>query len=328
MKKVYLYFLLLAFVSFEACRNDESYKQGQVDPLEPADISVMLAGRIGSVVGDSLSQYIGALNLLLFRENNAGDYVLYRQRTLNKDELRNLSDGDKTSEAGFTVFKEVSFDTVPVANYRIVGVGNALDSTGNALPNVSLQNVTIGTQINDVLVAVRDGDEASRLFWGITETIRAGAEVTELPVLRLYRKVAMFDLTLLKIPDVVSRIDMVFGNTYASFNMAGDYTAGRGITVYGMNEYTQQVNDSIQLSYIMLPTVEGDSTSILATFYLSGGVKQPVTLPEYVLAPNTITKVTATIDTDQSGNVWKVDVTSLITVDIEWNVDQEPPINI
>lgn len=48
----------------------------------------------------------------------------------------------------------------------------------------------------------------------------------------------------------------------------------------------------------MLPTVEGDSTTILTTFYLSGGTKLPVTLPKYVFRPNTITKVTATIDPD------------------------------
>ena len=58
------------------------------------------------------------------------------------------------------------------------------------------------------------------------------------------------------------------------------------------------------------------------------GPKQPITLPKYVLKPNTITKVTATIDPDQPGNIWKVNVNSLIDVDVEWNVDQEPPITI
>ncbi|MEI3125518.1 MAG: hypothetical protein V8T44_06560 [Odoribacter splanchnicus] len=47
-----------------------------------------------------------------------------------------------------------------------------------------------------------------------------------------------------------------------------------------------------------------------------------------MLKPNTITKVTATIDPDQPGNIWKVNVNSLIDVDVEWNVDQEPPITI
>lgn len=50
----------------------------------------------------------------------------------------------------------------------------------------------------------------------MTETIHAGSGET-MPVLRLYRKISMFALTLLKIPDVVERIDMEFGNTYGFF---------------------------------------------------------------------------------------------------------------
>ena len=92
--------------------------------------------------------------------------------------------------------------------------------------------------------------------------------------------------------------------------------------------YTQQVQDSITLTYVTLPTVSGDSSSFQASFYLVGGPKQVVNLPKYILRPNTITKVTATIDTDQSGNLWKVDINTLITVDVEWSVEQEPPITI
>ncbi len=327
MKKIYLCFILPAFLLLGACHDDDSYKQNIPGPQEPATISVMLTSRVGSVVGNSLSEYVGALNLLLFRANNAGDFILYRQKVLNQEQLRALSDSDQNTEAGFTVFKEISFDTVPVADYRIVGVGNVLDSLGNAQPSVSLQGATIGTSITNVLTSVRNGDEAPRLFWGMTETIHAGSGET-MPVLRLYRKISMFALTLLKIPDVVERIDMEFGNTYGSFNMEGDYTPGSAITVYDFRTYTQQVQDSILLDYTMLPTVEGDSTTILTTFYLSGGTKLPVTLPKYVFRPNTITKVTATIDPDQSGNTWKVNVNSLIMVNIEWNVDQEPPIII
>lgn len=328
MRNLYFSGMLLILFGMIACHNDDSYKQNQPDDLGPTDIQLMITGRIGSAVGDSLSKYIGALNLFLFRENNVGNYVLYREQVLDKKELKSLADGEKDSEAGFTVFKEVSFDTIPIGNYRIVGIGNALDSTGQSLPNVSLQKAIVGTPLNEILIAVKDGDEASRLFWGMTEIIRAGAEITELPVLRLFRKVSMFDLTLLKIPNVVDRIDMEFQHTYASFNTEGDFTPGSEIFVFATNEYTQQVQDSISLNYIMLPTVEGDSTSILATFYLSGEGKQPVNLPKYVFAPNTITKVTATIDVDQPGQPWKVDISSLITVNVEWNVDQEPPINI
>lgn len=327
MKKVYLCFLLFVLVAFEACRNDESYKQNEPEPSEPADISLVLTGRIGSMVGDSLYDYIGSLNLLLFRENSTGDYVLYRQRILNKQQLKELANGEGTAEAGFTIYKEVTFDTVPVDNYRIVGVGNVLDTLGQALPNVSLQGVTTGALMTDILATVRNGDESSRLFWGMTGIIRAGADA-EPPVMTLYRKVSMFALTLLKIPDVVNRIDMEFDPTYGSFNMQGNYTPESGIPVFALREYTQQVQDSITLNYIMLPTVTGDSTSILATFYLSGGVKQAVTLPKYIFKPNTITKVTATIDVDQPGQAWKVDINTLISVDTEWNVDQEPPITI
>lgn len=326
--KRYAYFLLICF-ALGACRNDDSYKETtNPEPLVPATIEVMLTGRVGSVVGDSLVEYIDALNLLLFRENSSGEYVLYRQRTLDKAQLQALANGDRTAEAGFTLFKEITFDTVPVSDYRIVGIGNVLDAAGRPQEQVALQGAVIGASMADVLAAIQQGDQAPRLFWGITEVIHAGGATTDIPVLRLYRKVAMFSLTLLKIPDVVSRIDMMFERTYGSFNMEGEYTASSDNTVYATNAYAQQVQDSITLNYVMLPTVAGDSTSILATFYLSGGGKQPVMLPEYVLKPNTITKVTATIDPDQAGNTWKVDVNSLITVNVEWNVDQEPEITI
>lgn len=326
--KRYAYFLLL-LLAFGACRNDDSYKDSPApEPLVPATIELMLTGRVGSVVGDSLVEYIDALNLFLFRENGAGDYVLYRQRSLDKAQLQALANGDRTADAGFTLFKEITFDTVPVADYRIVGIGNVLDSVGRPQAQVALQGAVIGASMGSVLATIQDGDQSPRLFWGITEVIHAGGAADEVPVLRLYRKVSMFSLTLLRIPDVVSRIDMMFERTYGSFNMEGNYTASSDNTVYATNDYAQQVQDSITLNYVMLPTVAGDSTSILATFYLTGGGKQPVTLPKYVLKPNTITKVTATINPDQSGNTWKVDINSLITVNVEWNVDQEPPITI
>lgn len=144
MKRVYLYFFLLGSVIPGACHNDESYKQAQ--PTEPATIDLLLTGRVGSVVGDSLVEYVDALTLLLFRENTTGDYVLFRQKMLNKEQLRALTNGDGT-ESGFTLFKEILFDTVPAANYRIVGVGNVLDSAGNQLPQVSLEGTAIGTSM-------------------------------------------------------------------------------------------------------------------------------------------------------------------------------------
>lgn len=331
MRNIYLYLLLLGGVIVGACHDDQSYKQDEPEGPEPeghADIRLALTGRVGSVVGDSLTEYVDALNLLLFRENAGGEYVLYRQRLLTKEQLNALADADENADAGFTAMKEVAFDTVPVGYYRIAGVGNVLDSVGGVQANASLRGAAVGASMTEVLAQVTDGSESPRLFWGMTEAIDAGGDAAVLPVLRLYRKVSMFELTLLKIPDVVDRIDMMFEHTYSSFNMEGDFTRGSENWVYDTRGYEQQVQDSIRLNYVMLPTVAGDSTTIEATFYLSGGGKQPVTLPKYVLRPNTITKVTATIDPDQLGNAWKVNINSLITVNVEWNVDQEPPIII
>lgn len=329
MRNLFFFWMGLLLFGMIACHDDESYKQNVPDSLEPADIRLMITGRIGSVVGDSLVHYVNALNLLLFRENSNGDYVLYRQRVLNEEQLRDLSDGEKASEPGFTIFKEISFDSVPISNYRIVGLANVLNAAGESNPGISLQGATPGASMASVMVEVLEGEQSPRLFWGMTGIIQAGGGTDELPVLRLYRKVSMFALTLMKVPDVVNRINMDFTDTYGAFNSLGDYPGGNVIQVLTQVPYTQQPGDSITLSYVMLPTVEGDSTSVQATFYLTGGGgKQVINLPKYVLKPNTITKVKATIDTDQPGNVWKVDVNSLITVDVEWNVDQEPPITI
>ena len=299
MRGVYLFGGLLLLIILQACREDDSYKPYPPAKDSTGNIAVALAGRVGTVVGENLTTYVKSLNLFLFRENTTGDYVLYRNMLLDKSQLEALTENTMSTQPGFTVPREFVFDSVPLANYKIVGVGNVQDSLGNALPNVSLQGVTAGSTLNQVLVVVRSGEEASRLFWGSSDVVQVGAtSETNLPVLSLYRKVAMFALTLEKIPSVVA------------------------------NQYRQQVKDSITLTYVTLPTVAGDSSTFLTTFYLVNGPKQPITLPKYVLKPNTITKVTATIDPDQPGNIWKVNVNSLIDVDVEWNVDQEPPITI
>ena len=301
MRGVYLFGGLLLLIILQACREDDSYKPYPPAKDSTGNIAVALAGRVGTVVGENLTTYVKSLNLFLFRENTTG----------------------------FTVPREFVFDSVPLANYKIVGVGNVQDSLGNALPNVSLQGVTAGSTLNQVLVVVRSGEEASRLFWGSSDVVQVGAtSETNLPVLSLYRKVAMFALTLEKIPSVVDRIDMDIEMVNSSFNMNGTFPGRTGSYVFVSNQYRQQVKDSITLTYVTLPTVAGDSSTFLTTFYLVNGPKQPITLPKYVLKPNTITKVTATIDPDQPGNIWKVNVNSLIDVDVEWNVDQEPPITI
>lgn len=315
------------FLAMLACRNDETYKQNESSE-KVTQLRLELTSRVGGLVDASLATYIHSLNLLLFRQNDAGDYTLYRQKVLNKEQLLALENADHQVEAGFTAYKEISFDTIPVGTYQIVGLGNMLDSLGNVLVEATLQGAVPGNTMEEIVAAVKDGDQSPRLFLGATATIEAGGATDALPVLRLYRKVAMFSLTLLKIPEVVDQIHMEFEHTYGKFNMTGAYDPSSEIVVYGFNTYEHALKDSITLNYIMLPTIQGDSTSVMASFYLAGGAKQNITLPEYVLRPNTIVKVTATIDTDQPGGVWKVDVNSLITVNVEWNVDQEPPITI
>lgn len=329
MKGVYLFLGILFLMILQACREDDSYKPYTPGGDSTGNIEVALTGRVGTVVGENLTTYVKSLNLLLFRENTTGDYALYRNMLLNKSQLEALTENAVHTQAGFTVPREVIFDSVPLANYKIVGVGNVQDSLGNSLPNVSLRGVATGNSLNQVLAVVASGEEASRLFWGITDVIRVGdIPATDPPVLSLFRKVAMFALTLEKIPSVVDRIDMDIEMVNSSFNMNGVFPDGTGSFALASHQYKQQVQDSITLTYVTLPTVQGDSSTFLTTFYLVNGPKQPVTLPKYVLKPNTITKVTATIDPDQAGNIWKVNVNSLISVDVEWNVDQEPPITI
>lgn len=328
MKQTFLWtFLCMVFV-FSACREDDSYKPEQPDPDTSGKLNVMLTTRVGTKIGESLTEYLKSLNLLLFRQNETGNYVLYRTVSLNKAQLEALEDGEEDAEAGFTALKEITFDAIPLGDYQIVGIGNVTDSTGAALPEVTLVGAVIGNEMSQVLAEVTDGDQATRLFLGKTETVRAGATGSAPAMLRMFRKVSMFALTLEKIPDVVSRIAMDITNTYGSFDMAGTYTAGNDIYVHADYAYSQQVQDSITLTYITLPTVSGDSSAFQAAFYLVDGPKQVVDLPKYLLRPNTITKVTATIDTDQSGNLWKVDINTMITVNVEWNVEQEPPITI
>lgn len=328
MKKIGLIWGLILLAVCGSCRDDESYKDDQPEPGGTGRIELTLTGRIGTTIGDSLTDYVDALYLFLFRENPGGEYVLFRTMTFDKAELEALSLSEQATEPGFTGMQKITIDSVPLAHYKIVGLGNALDASGQPLQQVTLEGGVTGNKIEDVLAAITAYEQSPRLFWGITEDLAVGGDETALPVLKMYRKVAMFSVTLLKIPDVVDRIDMEFGNTYGAFDMAGDFVPGSEIPVLGSTAYQQNVQDSITLNYVMLPTVTGDSTTIDATFYISENNKQNVVFPKYVLRPNTITKVTATIDTDQQGNRWKVEVSTLITVNVEWNIDQEPPITI
>ena len=253
MRGVYLFGGLLLLIILQACREDDSYKPYPPAKDSTGNIAVALAGRVGTVVGENLTTYVKSLNLFLFRENTTGDYVLYRNMLLDKSQLEALTENTMSTQPGFTVPREFVFDSVPLANYKIVGVGNVQDSLGNALPNVSLQGVTAGSTLNQVLVVVRSGEEASRLFWGSSDVVQVGAtSETNLPVLSLYRKVAMFALTLEKIPSVVDRIDMDIEMVNSSFNMNGTFPGRTGSYVFVSNQYRQQVKDSITLTYVTL----------------------------------------------------------------------------
>lgn len=328
MRTISLFIPVLLVLTFLGCRNDDSYKPTPQEQTGNEKIELALTTRIGTTVGEQLTKYVKSLNLLLFRENTDGNYVLFRSELLTKAQLEALTAGRDNAEAGFTELKVFTFESVPLANYQIVGVGNIADSTGEALPNVSLRNAEVGTEMSQVIAQVKNAEQSSRLFMGTTGIIAAGTTGDTPQVLRMYRKVSMFALTLEKIPNVVNQIAMQIENTYGAFDMKGSYVSGSGIIVFATNNYVQQVQDSITLTYVTLPTISGDSTAFEATFYLVNGPKQIVTLPKYILKPNTITKVTATIDTDQPGNTWKVDIGTVITVNVEWNVDQEPPITI
>lgn len=327
MKRSFLYLPILLALALAGCRTDDSFKPDEPDS-GPGRLALTLTTRVGTTVGDPLTQYVKSLNLLLFRENEAGNFVLYRTEVLTKAQLDALSDGEGDTEPGFTALKAFTFDNVPLDNYQIVGIANVVDSTGAALRDVTLQGATLGNDKAQIMAAVLDGSQASRLFLGMTGTVTVGATGAEPQQIRLFRKVAMFALTLEKIPDVVNQIAMDIANIYGSFDMAGTYTPGSSSTVNAFNLYSGAVQDSITLTYVTLPTVSGDSTTFQSTFYLVNGPKQIVTLPKYVLKANTITKVTATIDIDQPGNLWKVNVGTVISADVEWNVDQEPPITI
>lgn len=326
MKRLFFFLSAFLMMAITGCRDDESYKANPT-PTEPGTISLDITGRVGTIVDGDLTTYIKSINLLLFRRNPSGDYLLYRTTILNKSQLEALADGEN-GEAGFTSPKVITFDTVPVGNYLIVGVGNVNDSTGAPIRDVSLANAQIGQSISQIFVRLADSSPAPRIFWGSTDMITVGGALPTPPVLRMYRKVAMFAFTVKNIPSVVNRITMEIGNISGAFDMLGDFLATPNISLVETKDYTIQAGDSVTLTYVTFPTIEIRKSTFDVTFYLEGGTKQNIALPDYVLKQNTITRLTATIDEDQPGGNWKVDFNAIITVNVEWNVDQEPPIII
>lgn len=112
----------------------------------------------------------------------------------------------------------------------------------------------------------------------------------------------MFALTLQNVPAAVDRIDVEVQNTYGAFNMTGNFLSDRVISVTQSNRYEFTEDQStLPLALVTLPTVTGEQSAFTLLFYLDNG--QVITIPlqnTYVLKANTITKLTATIDADQS----------------------------
>ncbi|HBO25673.1 MULTISPECIES: FimB/Mfa2 family fimbrial subunit [Culturomica] len=329
MRRFYGVIFILGVVLLAACNDDNSDQSGK--PGEgPGRIELSVTGRVGTVTGEKLINYVKSLDLFLFRENTNGIYLLTETASLDKEQLDALTNSTTGSNAGFTEPKDVDFDNLPIGNYMIVGLGNMLDSTGMELENANLTGAVIGNTMDQVIASVVSGNTAPRLFFGQTERIVLGSAMPVTPQLTLFRKVAMFYLTLENVPSAVKRIDVGIQNTYGAFDMTGDFLSNRIISVVSSNEYMfTEDQPQLPIGVIALPTVAGQQSAFTLTFYLDNG--QVIDIPlqnEYTLKSNTITKLTATIDANQSGGVWKVDLTLSISADVEWNVDQEPGIII
>lgn len=282
MNRILLCLFFLAILLLGGCHNDESYNNESLRPGETRSLQLALTSRVGTAVGDSLTKYVKSLNLLLFRENSDGKFVLYRSKLLTKSQLEALADAGTDTDAGFTAYKELTFDSLPIAVYhQVVGVGNIEDSTGAAQSAVSLSGAVPGNEMTQILASIQELYESPRLFLGTSPTVQLGS-ATEKPVLRLYRKVSMFSLVLKGIPNVVERINMDIFNTSSSFDMAGNYYGSDSFVVLAINNYTVQPGDSVNLVYVTLPTVAGDSTEFTALFSLLGGSKQVIDFPKYI----------------------------------------------
>lgn len=328
MQRIGLFLSMCFLMAFSACSHDNNHD----DPLpaETGIINLSMSGRVGAVIGDELTSYVKSLDLLLFREGNDGVYTLLKTQTLTKEQLLSLKQGTDQENAGFTKIKQLTFDNLPIGTYQIVGVGNIRDSVGTPFDNAALTGVTVGNNQSQVIAAITNGSVSPRLFYGTTAPIVLGTATPVNPSLTLYRKVAMFALTLEKVPAAVTQIIVEIKDTYGAFDMTGSFLSNNIITVLESNTYQfTKEQEQLPISLITLPTFPAKQSLITLTFYLDNGqvFKIPLT-NQYTLKSNTITKLTATIDADQSGGNWKVDLTIAISADVEWNVDQEPPIII
>ena len=184
--------------------------------------------------------------------------------------------------------------------------------------------------MEEVVASVSDGTEAPRFFWGITDPVTLGEQMTATPTLTLNRKVSMFVLTLKDVPEVVSKITLETQNTYGAFDMSGQFQATPVIDVSESSSYNfSSVQDSVIVASISLPTASAAARSTFSvTFTLDNGQEITSPLPQYTLQENTILRLTATVNTEKPGEQWKLDLTFDLMVNVEWNVDQEPSIVI
>lgn len=222
MKQFAILILTVIMGMAYSCCSDDDDKE-TVIPAGNKSIDLTLTSRVGTVINDELTDYVQSLNLLTFRRNRQGEYVLYQTTVLTKADLDALEAGDGTATPGYTAEKKVSIDKLPVGTYRVVGLANALSATGEVLPNAALNNVEIGNSMQAVTASVTDGKESPRFFFGMTDSVTLGEAMTATPKLTLNRKVSMFVLTLKDVPVVVKEITLETQNTFGAFDMTGQF---------------------------------------------------------------------------------------------------------
>lgn len=330
MQRLFLLAALTLLLGMGACSNDHSDDGTGTLPKGPGEIDLGVTSRIGSVVGENLTTYVKSLNLLLFKENSNGVYLLANEVFYTKEQLTALATGETGSAPGFTESRTVVFDGLPVGNYKIVGVGNMKDSVGTPIPAATLEGLTNGNTMTQVMAAIADGSTSPYLFYGQTDPILVGSDLTATPSLMLFRKVAMFALTLEDVPQVVRKIDMNIESTYGAFNMTGAFVDTEVNEVrYSKSFVFTEDQKSLPLGVVMLPTIITGASNVTLIFTLDNGQEITIPLPkQYIFKANTITKLTATIDANQSGGTWEVQLSLSVSADVEWNVDQEPGIII
>lgn len=330
MRRLKYWLILVLYVGISVSCEDNSHKKPDEPVSGSGRVNLAVTGRIGTYVGENLTDYVKSLHIFLFRQNEDGVYLLTQDAVYNQADLKSFTEDGTESGAGYTKMRDISFENLPLGIYQIVGVGNMTDSLGNAWPDATISGITTGNTMEEVIATVTSGSPSPRIFFGSTEPFELGADTPAKPALLLFRKVAMFALTLEKVPAVVTRIGLEVGNTYGAFNMTGEFLSNRVIPVRQSQAYRfTEEQPSLPVTLICLPTVTAERSDITLLFTLANG--QTITIPlqsGYVFKENTITKLTATINAGQEGGQWNIGLTISVSADVEWNVDQEPNIVI